>query len=101
VDITDAKTDEGFPYLAFVLGVYSRRIAGCAGWSTGSHLGTGLVIDAPEMTAWRRKPTAGLVYHSDRSTRYMALSFGKRLEEVGIVPSIRRTGSRRWTTPPR
>jgi len=98
VDITDAKTDEGFPYLAFVLGVYSRRIAG---WSTGSHLGTGLVIDAPEMTAWRRKPAAGLVYHSDRSTRYMALSFGKRLEGVGIVPSIGRTGSRRWTTPPR
>lgn len=97
MDITDAKTDEGFPYLAFVLGVYSRRIAG---WSTGSHLGTGLVIDAPEMTAWRRKPAAGLVYHSDRSTRYTALSFGKQLEEVGIVPSIGRTGSRRWTMPP-
>ena len=85
MDITDAKTDEGFPYLAFVLGVYSRRIAG---WSTGSHLGTGFVIDAPEMTAWRRKPAAGLVCHSDRSTRYVALSFGKRLEGVGIVPSI-------------
>ncbi|CAN5811387.1 hypothetical protein BH20ACT11_BH20ACT11_09360 [soil metagenome] len=98
VDITYVKTDEGFPYLAFVFGVYSRRIVG---WSMASHLGTGLVVDALEMAAWRRKPAAGLVYHSDRGTRYTALSFGKRLEEVGIVPSIGRTGSRRWTTPPR
>jgi putative transposase len=89
-DITYVKTGEGFLHLAFVLDVYSRRIVG---WSMASHLRTELVVDALEMAVWRRKPAAGLVHHSDRGTQYTALSFGKRLEEVGIVPSMGRTGS--------
>ncbi len=87
---TYCKTDEGFLHLAFVLDVYSRRIVG---WSMASHLRTELVVDALEMAVWRRKPAAGLVHHSDRGTQYTALSFGKRLEEAGIVPSMGRVGS--------
>ena len=89
-DITYLKTDEGFLHLAFVLDVYSRRIVG---WSMASHLRAELVVDALEMAVWRRKPAAGLVHHSDRGTQYTALSFGQRLEEAGIVPSMGRTGS--------
>jgi putative transposase len=58
-----------------------------------AHLRTKLVIDALEMAVWRRKPSSGLVHHSDRGVQYTALSFGKRLEEVGIVPSMGRAGS--------
>jgi putative transposase len=58
-----------------------------------SHLRTELVVDALEMAVWRRKPAAGLVHHSDRGVQYTALSFGKRLEEVGIFPSMGRAGS--------
>lgn len=58
-----------------------------------SHLRTELVVNALEMAVWRRKPAAGLVHHSDRGTQYTALSFEKRLEEVGIVPSMGRRGS--------
>ena len=89
-DITYVKTDEGFLYLAFVLDVYSRRIVG---WSMADHLRTELVVDALEMAVWRRKPAAGLVHHSDRGTQYTALSFGKKLEEASIVPSMGRAGS--------
>lgn len=89
-DITYLRTDEGFLYLAFVLDVYSRRIVG---WSMASHLRTELMVDALETAVWRRKPEAGLVHHSDRGTQYTALSFGKRLEEAGIVPSMGRAGS--------
>ena len=45
------------------------------------------------MAVWRRKPGAGLIHHTDRGSQYTALSFGKQLEEVGIVPSKGRTGS--------
>jgi len=76
--------------LAFVLDVYSRRIVG---WSMADHLRTELVVDALEMAVWRRKPAAGLVHHSDRGTQYTALSFGKKLEEASIVPSMGRAGS--------
>ena len=89
-DITYVKTDEGFLYLAFVLDAHSRRLVG---WSMAEHLRTELVIDALEMAVWRRRPEAGLVHHTDRGSQYTALSFGKRLEEVGIVPSMGRTGS--------
>jgi putative transposase len=91
-DITYVPTqeEEGFLYLAFILDTHSRRIVG---WSMASHMRTELVIDALEMAVWRRRPSVGLVHHSDRGVQYTAISFGKRLEEVGIVPSMGRTGT--------
>jgi putative transposase len=89
-DITYIPTREGFLYLAFILDTHSRRIVG---WSMDSHMRTELVVDALEMAVWSRKPSAGLVHHSDRGVQYTAISFGKRLEEVGIVPSMGRTGT--------
>ena len=58
-----------------------------------SHMRTELVVDALEMAVWRRKPSVGLVHHSDRGVQYTAISFGKRLEEAGIGPSMGRTGT--------
>ncbi len=89
-DITYIPTREGFLYLAFILDTHSRRIVG---WSMDSHMRTELVVNALEMAVWKRKPSAGLVHHSDRGVQYTAISFGKRLEEVGIVPSMGRTGT--------
>ncbi len=89
-DITYVHTQEGFLYLAFILDVYSRRVVG---WSMATHLRTELVVDALEMALWKRKPEAGLIHHTDRGAQYTALSFGKRLEEAGIVPSMGRAGS--------
>ena len=90
-DITYIATAEGFLYLAFILDVHSRRIVG---WSMENHLGTELVVAALRMAVWRRKPAPGLVHHSDQGVHYYtSLSFGQRLGEVGITPSMGRTGS--------
>jgi putative transposase len=89
-DITYLPTDEGFLYLAFILDVYSRRVVG---WSMTNHLRSELVAAALDMAIRRRNPSAGLIHHSDRGSQYTALSFGKKLEEVGIVPSMSRVGS--------
>ena len=89
-DITYVPTQEGFLYLAFILDVHSRRIVG---WAMESHLRTELVVDALRMAVWRRKPAPGLVHHSDQGAQYTALSFSQRLKEVGITPSMGRTGS--------
>jgi len=89
-DITYLPTDEGFLYLAFILDVYSRKVVG---WSMASHLRSELVAAAVEMAIRRRNPSAGLIHHSDRGAHYTALSFGKRLEQAGIVPSMSRVGS--------
>ena len=58
-----------------------------------SHLRTELVVDALQMAVWRRKPAPGLIHHSDQGVQYTSLSFGERLKEVGIKPSMGRTGS--------
>jgi putative transposase len=88
-DITYVSTDEGFLYLAFILDAYSRRLVG---WAMESHLRTELVVDALQMALWRRKPAPGLIHHSDQGVQYASLSFAKRLEQVGIVPSMGRVG---------
>ena len=89
-DITYIPTREGFLYLAFILDTHSRKVVG---WSMAAHMRTELVVDALEMAVWRRGPVAGLVHHSDRGIQYTAISFGKRLEEAGVVPSMGRTGT--------
>ncbi len=58
-----------------------------------SHLRTELVMDALGMAVWRRKPAPGLIHHSDQGVQYTALSFTERLREVGIQPSMGRTGT--------
>lgn len=88
-DITYIATAEGFLYLAFILDLYSRRVVG---WAMEGHLRTEIVVDALRMAVWRRKPAAGLVHHSDQGVQYTALSFSERLKEVGIIPSMGRTG---------
>lgn len=89
-DITYIRTGEGFLYLAFILDVCSRKVVG---WSMATHLRTELVADALAMAIARRKPSPGLVHHSDRGVQYTSLSFGEHLQEVGIVPSMGGVGS--------
>ena len=89
-DIIHMSTEEGFLYLAFILDVYSRRVVG---WSMADQLRSGLVAAAFEMAIYRRNPPVGLIHHSDRGSQYTALSFGRRLEDARIVPSMSRVGS--------
>ena len=92
-DITYVATAEGFLYLAFILDVYSRRIVG---WAMESHLRTELVVDALQMAVCGEKearPRSG-ASASDQGVQYTtALSFSERLREVGITPSMGRSGS--------
>ncbi len=90
-DITYVRSREGFVYLAFILDACSRRVVG---WSMATHLRAELVVDALQMAIARRKPAPGLVHHSDRGAQYTSLSFGKRLEDGGLlIPSMGRVGS--------
>ena len=54
---------------------------------------TELVVDVLEMALLRRNPDVGLMHHTERGVQYTALSFGKRLEEAGIVASMGRVDS--------
>ena len=84
-DITYVPTWAGFLYLAVVLDVHSRRVVG---WAMADHLRSELVIEAVDMAVWRRRPTAGVIHHSDQGSQYGSLAFGRRLRETGLVGSM-------------
>jgi putative transposase len=84
-DITYVPTWAGFLYLAVVLDAHSRRIVG---WAMADHLRSELVIDAVDMAVWRRRPTQGVIHHSDQGSQYTSLAFGRRLREAGLVGSM-------------
>ncbi len=50
-------------------------------------------MDTLQMAVWRRRPAPGLIHHSEQGVQYTSLSFAKRLEQLGIVPSMGRVGS--------
>ncbi len=82
---TYVPTGTGFLYLAVVLDVFSRRIVG---WAMAEHLRTELVLAALEMALWNRRPSQGIVHHSDQGAQYTALAFGARCQAAGVVPSM-------------
>src|SRR5687768_8366552 len=84
-DITYVRTWEGWLYLSFVLDTYSRRVVG---WSMTNNLRTELVPDAVNMAIYTRRPSPGLIHHSDRGSQYTSVEFGSRLKEAGLLPSM-------------
>lgn len=88
-DITYVPTAEGFLYLAVVLDVFSRKVAG---WAMRRHLESELVTSALDMAIARSRPGSRLIHHSDRGTQYTSFAFGHRLREAGIAASMGRTG---------
>ena len=89
-DITYLWTDEGWLYLmkqpaiplgwqktptkwlvmAIVLDLFNREVVG---WSLKPRMTADIVTDALTMAWFRRKPTAGLIHHSDRGSHNQPL----------------------------
>jgi putative transposase len=88
-DVTYVRTGEGWLYLATVLDAWSRRIVG---WAMGETLRTQLVVEALNMAVWNRRPIAGVVHHSDRGAQYTSVTFSRRCEEAGVLPSMGSVG---------
>lgn len=86
-DITFIPTDEGWLYLATELDLYSRRIVG---WAMSERMTSGLVIEALTMAVERRRPSAGLIHHSDRGSQYASRAFQKLLSAHGLIGSMSR-----------
>jgi putative transposase len=83
-DITYVPTWAGFLYLAIVLDVFSRRIVG---WAMADHLRTELVLSALDMALWNRRPSPGVIHHSDHGCQYTSVAFASRCQDAGLVPS--------------
>ena len=86
-DITYVPTREGWLYLAGVLDLYSRRLVG---WAMDKTMGQEQVERALEMALLGRKPSGGLLHHSDRGSQYASKGYQQRLRQQGITISMSR-----------
>ena len=84
-DITYLPIGDGaFLYLATVLDLGSRRLAG---WSIADHMRTELVTDALRAAAATRVTLDGAIFHSDHGAQYTSAEFAHLCAELG-VPAI-------------
>lgn len=89
-DITYVPTAEGWLYVAGVLDLYSRRLAG---WAMSERIDTDLVLAAWDMAHSHRQPAAGLVLHSDRGVQYASADFRQALAQTQAIASMSRKGN--------
>jgi putative transposase len=88
-DITYLKVGSIYRYLAVVMDKYSRRVVGC---SYGPRKDARLTLKALNRAVHSRRPSAGVVFHTDRGIEYSAGAFKERIAELGFIQSMNRPG---------
>jgi len=86
-DITYLTVAGRWRYLAVVMDRHSRRIVG---WKLAPRRDLSLTLGALDQAAARRRPAAGLIFHSDRGSEFAAYAYRDRLEALGITQSMKR-----------
>ena len=90
-DITYLPVGErGFLYLATVIDLHSRRLAG---WAIADHMRTELVLDALRAAQRTRGSLTGAVLHTDHGAQYTSKSFAAACAAAGIRQSMSAVGS--------
>jgi putative transposase len=89
-DVTQIRTSEGWLYLAAVIDLWSRTVAG---WAMGPAVNSELVSDALVMAFERRRPDRRVIHHSDRGAVYTSLAFSQRVLDLELDQSLGAVGS--------
>ncbi|MYU07469.1 IS3 family transposase [Streptomyces sp. SID8366] len=90
-DITYLPLEGGkFLYLATVIDLASRRLAG---WAIADHMRTDLVTDALAAAERTRGSLAGAVMHTDHGAQYTSRAFADACRQAGIRQSMSAIGS--------
>ncbi len=89
-DFTNIRTKEGWLYVTVVVDLFSRLIVG---WSMRSRATAESVIDALLMAIWRRRPTKGVLVHSDQGAQYTSKDWQTFLKDNNLESSMSRRGN--------
>nr|WP_107059172.1 IS3 family transposase [Streptomyces sp. NRRL B-1347] len=90
-DITYLPLDGGkFCYLATVIDLASRRLAG---WAIADHMRTDLVTDALAAAVRTRGSLAGAIMHTDHGAQYTSRAFAEACRSAGVRQSMSAVGS--------
>jgi len=88
-DVTYLRTRTGWLYLVVIIDLYSRLVVG---WALSVSLSHHALLQALRRAIGRRRPTRGLVFHSDRGIQYACGDFTRALATHGFVQSMSRKG---------
>ncbi|WP_406053589.1 IS3 family transposase [Streptomyces sp. NBC_01077] len=90
-DITYLPLEGGkFLYLATVIDLASRRLAG---WALAEHMRTELVTDALAAAQRTRGSLAGAIMHTDHGAQYVSRAFAEACRSAGVIQSMGTIGS--------
>jgi transposase InsO family protein len=91
-DITYLPVGDGrFLYLATVIDLFSRRLAG---FSIAEHMRTDLVTDALRAAAATRGGNlGGAIFHSDNGAQYASKQFAELCDSLGVIRSRGKVGT--------
>jgi len=89
-DITYIPTAEGWLYLATVIDLFSRMVVG---WAVSERMTTDLIEKAFLNAYWKRKPSNGLIFHSDRGSQYASHRYQQLLKTLHINQSMSAKGN--------
>src|SRR3989475_11678205 len=89
-DITYLPVGGRWRFLAVVLDQCSRRVLA---WRPGRTRAARLTRGVLDAAVRRRHPRAGLIFHSDRGSKYAGHAFRDRLRALGIRQSATRGGT--------
>ncbi|MFJ5830676.1 IS3 family transposase [Streptomyces sp. NPDC093089] len=90
-DITYLRIGAGkFLYLATVLDLASRRLAG---WALADHMRADLVIDALAAAERTRGSLHGAIMHTDHGSQYTSKAFADACRQAGVAQSMGAIGS--------
>lgn len=84
-DTTYIATKEGWLYLTTIMDLYSRRIVG---WAMGTKIDAALAVEALKDALRRRRPSPGLIVHSDRGSQFASHAFQDVLRAAKATPSM-------------
>jgi len=89
-DISYLWTREGWLYLAVVIDLFARRVVG---WAVSERLHKELALAALHRALAVRRPSAGLIHHSDRGSQYCSTEYQAELHKHGILISMSGKGN--------
>jgi len=89
-DITFIPCREGRLYLASLLDLCTREIVG---WRLGGRMTTDLVLGALADAYEGKRPSPGLLHHSDQGVQYTSADYREQLERYQMQASMSRKGN--------
>lgn len=89
-DITYIPTDEGWLYLSGHKDIFTKDIVG---YAMSERMTKQLVSKSLFRAVAAKRPSKGLIHHSDRGSQYCAPSYRKLLEQFGMTASMSRKGN--------